>query len=124
LITVSDPSAKKNFDSETFAKKGAHLVNKRGYSRNRAAEKLGRHAADLTHHCRKWGIELRTFKSRRIWDYAEVLKTSLDLINVQGYRLKDAAKQIGATPPVLINVFKKRGYKYDAKTIKIRKVKS
>ena len=121
-IEISEKESAPEHTTLEFATEAAALVNDQGYSISRACERFGRNAVDLRYYCNKFGIELH--RKMRTWDYDATFPKIMRLINRQGYRMKDAAKKLKATPGVLNNILKSKGYKYNAKTVKIRKIKT
>ncbi len=104
-----------------FATEAAALVNG-GMPITKACEKFGRNSGDLRYYCNKFGIKLD--RANRTWDHDAMFPKIRHLISRQGYRMKDAARKLDATPGVLAGILKTHGYEYDAKTIKIRKIKT
>jgi hypothetical protein len=121
-IALSEKESAPEHTTFEFATEAAALVNDQGWTISKACEKFGRNAGDLRYYCEKFGIELN--RQMRTWDYDATFPKIMQLINRKGYRMKDAAKQLKATPGVLNDILKSKGYKYNATTVKIRKIKT
>ena len=120
-IEISEKESAPEHTTLEFAKEAASLVNDQGWSIVRACEKFGRNPGDLRYYCDKFGVGLD--RKMRTWDHEAMFPKIRHLISRQGYRMKDAARELDATPGVLAGILKTHGYEYDAKTIKIRKIK-
>ena len=46
------------------------------------------------------------------------------LINEKGYRLKDVAKKLDTSPKLITNIIKSKGRRYNAKKIKVERIKN
>lgn len=114
----SDP----DFNPLEFATQAAALISEKGFSTTGAAARWGKTSTQLRHYCRKFNIELAA-TSRRKWDYDATFKKAQRMINQQGFRMRDAARQIDGSPKLLLDIFAAKGYKYNAKTVRVEKVK-
>ena len=89
-----------------------------------AANKFGRNSADLRYYCNKFGLVLGNKRKRRkTWDYDEMLPKIQRLINREGMKLAHAAQKLECSTFIVTRIIRAKGYKYDPKAIKIRKVK-
>jgi hypothetical protein len=104
-----------------FAQQAADMVNNHGASITKACEKFGRNPGDLRYYCNKFGVKLN--RKMRTWDYDATFPIILKLINSQGCRMKDASRKLECSPKLMLDILASKGYKYDAKTVKIRKIK-
>ena len=125
LITFPETNRAVTVSPEVFAKEASDLVKNEGWSLKAACEKYGRNDGDLRYYCRKFDIPLeRKMEKRRTWDYVKVLAQAKRYINEKGFRMSEMAKKLNCSPSLICDVLKTHGYKYDAKAIKIRKVKT
>ncbi len=112
---------KPNYTHLEFAQMGAKMVNEQGRSIKDVCDQFGRNNADLRHFCNKFGIALK--KRQKRWDYDEAFPKIQRMVNRYGYRLGDVARKLDTSACVLLRILRSKGYKYNAQTIKIRKVK-
>jgi len=105
-----------------FATEAARMVNE-GMTITAACEKFGRNPGDLKYYCEKFGIKYRSIKAKRQWDYDATYIKIRRMVNEKGYRLKDAANRLDASPKVLKDILKSKGRTYNAKSIKIERAK-
>ena len=125
LITFPETKKAVTVSPEVFAKEASDLVKNEGWSLKAACEKYGRNDGDLRYYCRKFDIPLeRKMEKRRTWDYVKVLAQAKRYINQQGFRMSEMAKRLDCSPALITDALKAHGYKYDAKAVKIRKVKT
>ena len=119
-IKIKKDKAAPNYSPLEFAQLASKMVNE-GMSLTKACSQFGRESGDLRHYCKKFGIQLN--RKQREWDYAATFPKLQRLVNRQGYRLKTAARKLNGSPALMMRVIESHGYKYDSKTVKIRKVK-
>lgn len=120
-IKISAKKAARDHTPLEFATIGARLVNDENWTRTKVCKKFGRNVADLRYYCDKFGIDLD--RNKRTWDYDATYRRIYHFINREGFRMKDAASKIGCSPKVILDILKAKGRKYNAKTVKIEKIK-
>ena len=121
-IKLSESKPAPAHDPIDFAKDGAERVNN-GESIKTVCSEYGRNAGDLRYYCGKFGIYIKPTRARRTWDYDKTYVKVRRLINGQGYRLKDVARKLGCSTRLVVTVIESKGCKYNAKEIKIERIK-
>ena len=109
-------------DAFEFATMGAKLVNSGQSSIQAWADQAGRNPGDLRYYCNKFGIEL-VYKSPPNINRDKVYLKLRQAVNRDGRRLKDAARRAGVSPTFVRTLLKERGRFYNAKTVKIERIK-
>ena len=110
--------------NEDFATMGAAAVNAGKTSIAAFCRQHGRNNADLRYYCDKFGIDLvRKIKRENKHDHGKIYRAARRLINQQGYRLSNAAKKLKVSPTFIITVLRENKCTYNAKTVKVEKVK-
>ena len=121
-IQLAEKKAAPNFSPLEFAQLASKMVNN-GMTITAATAEFGRNPGDLKYYCNKFGIEYRATLTKRQWDYDATYKRIYHFINRQGYRLKETAAKLDCSPKLITDILGSKGRKYNAKTIKIEKVK-
>jgi len=122
-INQAKNKSKPNCSPLEFAKLATRLIQD-GMSLKEATERFGRNAGDLKYYCRKFGIEYKPKFKKKQWDYEKTYLKIRILINEKGYRLKDVAKKLDTSPKLITNIIKSKGRRYNAKKIKVERIKN
>ena len=113
----------KHESQEQHAIKAAEMINVQGLSITETAYALNIPIGSMRYYCTKFGIVLTPLFKRKKRDHSKICAQALIMVNKDGRRLAYVARALDATPPLIINSLKSNGYKYNAKLIKIKKIK-
>lgn len=122
-LIADDPTKKVKNEQVTalIAQKGADLVNG-GMSITKAAIECEIATGSLIYYCKRANIKLTPAFKRRSWDYREVTKQVIELVNTDGYRLAEVARKLDCNNALIVNALKSEGYKYNARKVQIEKL--
>ena len=121
-IEVKEPPKTIQMDPFEFASMGAKLVNEGKMSIKSWAEQCGRNAWHLRYYCDKYGIELKR-KAIPADERERIYVKARQLINRYGNRLNVTAQRCGVSATFLHDIFRSKGRVYNAKTIRIERIK-
>jgi transposase len=116
------PEPQTNDNRRSIAAMGSVLVND-GLHVSKAAERCGVSVVSLKHYCKRFGFGLDPEMTRRDRVTSAMCAEAIRLVNDDGLRLSPVAKKLGTTCPHISNSLQRRGYKYNARTVKIERVK-
>ena len=122
LIKQVEKKAAPNYSPLEFAQLASKMVNN-GMTITAATAEFGRNPGDLKYYCNKFGLEYKATLSKRQWDYDATYKRIYHFINRKGYRVKDVAKKLECSSKLIMDIIGSKGRRYNAKTIKIERVK-